>query len=90
MSKPAFWKQVAAYYTDHGAPYEWKDLRRTYRALCAAETDRLQRLYPDVKIEIEARHGSSIMAYEGYKLAAQGVTSVEEVERVTFDMEHVF
>ena len=43
-----------------------------------------------VKIEIEARHGSSIMAYEGYKLAAQGVTSVEEVERVTFDMEHVF
>ena len=43
-----------------------------------------------VKIEIEARHGSSIMAYEGYKLAAQGVTSIEEVERVTFDMEHVF
>ncbi len=43
-----------------------------------------------IKIEIEKEHGSSIMAYEGYKLAAAGITSVEEVERVTFDMEHVF
>jgi len=43
-----------------------------------------------IKIEIENEHGSSIMAYEGYKLAAAGITSVEEVERVTFDMEHAF
>lgn len=43
-----------------------------------------------VKMELEKEHGSSIMAYEGYKLAAAGVTSVEEVARVTFDMEHSF
>ena len=43
-----------------------------------------------VKMELEKEHGSSIMAYEGYKLAAAGVTSVEEVERITFDMEHSF
>ena len=43
-----------------------------------------------VKLEIEKEHGSSIMAYEGYKLAAAGITSVAEVERVTFDMEHSF
>lgn len=43
-----------------------------------------------IKIEIENTYGGSIMAYEGYKLAAAGITSVEEVERVTFDMEHSF
>ncbi len=43
-----------------------------------------------VKIELEKEHGSSIMAYEGYKLAAAGITSVDEVARVTFDMEHSF
>ena len=43
-----------------------------------------------VKIELEKEHGSSIMAYEGYKLAAAGITSIGEVERVTFDMEHSF
>ena len=43
-----------------------------------------------VKIELEKEHGSSVMAYEGYKLAAAGITSVAEVERVTFDMEHSF
>ena len=55
--------------------------------------DRLRSIFEDehttpasIKAEIEARHGASVMAYEGYKLAAAGVTSVEEVERVTFDM----
>ena len=43
-----------------------------------------------VKIELEKEHGSSIMAYEGYKLAAAGITSVDEVARITFDMEHSF
>ncbi len=43
-----------------------------------------------VKMELEKEHGSSIMAYEGYKLAAAGITSVEEVARITFDMEHSF
>lgn len=43
-----------------------------------------------VKIELEKEHGSSTMAYEGYKLAAAGLTSIEEIERVTFDMEHSF
>lgn len=52
-SRPAFWKQVAAYYTDRGASYDWKALRETYRALCAAETARLQTLCPDAKIEID-------------------------------------
>ena len=60
-------------------------------------TNRLREVFEDehatistIKIEIENEHGSSIIAYEGYKLAAAGVTSVEEVERVTFDMEHTF
>ena len=59
--------------------------------------DRLRMIFEDehttpasIKAEIEARHGASVMAYEGYKLAAAGVTSVEEVERVTFDMGHNF
>ena len=43
-----------------------------------------------VKSELENEHGSSIMAYEGYKLAAAGITSADEVARVTFDMEHSF
>ena len=52
-SKPAFWKQVAAFYADRGAVYDWHTLRQTYRALCAAETARLQTLYPDARIEID-------------------------------------
>ena len=52
-SKPKFWKAVAAYYTGHGANYDWKDLRQIYRALCAAETSRLQALTPEAKIEID-------------------------------------
>ena len=60
-------------------------------------TNRLREVFEDehatissIKIEMENEHGSSIIAYEGYKLAAYGITSVEEVERVTFDMEHDF
>ncbi len=40
-----------------------------------------------IKDEIEREHGSSIMAYEGFKLVAAGVTSVDEVERVTLNLE---
>ena len=43
-----------------------------------------------IKIEIEKEHDSSIIAFEGYRLAAAGITSAEEVERVTFDMEHAY
>ena len=52
-SKPSFWKAVAAYYTEHGASYDGKTLRESYRALCAAETARLQAANPDAKIEID-------------------------------------
>ena len=52
-SKPSFWKAVAEYYTNHGAAYEWKTLRSAYRALCAAETARLQAQTPGAKIEID-------------------------------------
>ncbi len=52
-SKPAFWKAVAAYYTEHGAACDGKTLRESYRTLCAAETVRLQDRYPDAKIEID-------------------------------------
>ena len=41
----------------------------------------------DIRAGIESEYGASILAYEGYKLAAAGITSVEEVERVAFDME---
>ena len=40
-----------------------------------------------IKEEIEREHGSSIMAYEGFKLVEAGITSVEEVERVTLNLE---
>ena len=52
-SKPAFWKAVAAYYTEHGAAYDGKTLRETYRTLYAAETARLQAAAPDAKVEID-------------------------------------
>ncbi len=52
-SRPSFWKVVAAYYTAQGAPYTWKTIQESYRALCAAETARLQTRYPDAKIEID-------------------------------------
>ena len=52
-SKPAFWKQVAAYYTAKGASYDWQTLRAAYRALCASETSQLQAMTPDAKIEID-------------------------------------
>ena len=52
-SKPSFWKAVATYYTERGAQYSWKTLKDTYRALCAAETARLQAITPDAKIEID-------------------------------------
>ena len=54
-SKPAFWKAVAAYYTEHGASYDGKTLRETYRALCAAETAHLQAVTPEAKVEIDLR-----------------------------------
>ena len=40
-----------------------------------------------IKVQIEKEHGSTVLAYEGYKLAAAGVTSIEEVERVTLNLE---
>lgn len=52
-SKPSFWKAVASYYAAHGAAYDWKTLRSSYRAVCAAEAARLQSRYPDAKIEID-------------------------------------
>jgi len=58
--------------------------------------DRLRAAFEDehatlgaIKAELASR-GTSVIAYAGYKLAAAGLTSVEEVERVTFDMEHEF
>ena len=52
-SKPAFWKQIAAYYTARGAAYDWKTFRESYRALCAAETTRLQAITPEAEVEID-------------------------------------
>ena len=40
-----------------------------------------------IKVQIEKEHGSTILAYEGFKLAAEGVTSIDEVERVTLNLE---
>ena len=40
-----------------------------------------------IKEEIEREHGSSIMAYEGFKLVEAGITTIEEVERVTLNLE---
>ena len=35
---------------------------------------------------INSEHGSSIMAYKGFRLAAEGMTSIDEVNRVTMNM----
>lgn len=40
-----------------------------------------------IKDQIEAEHGSSMMAYEGFKLVEAGVTSIAEIERVTLNLE---
>ena len=40
-----------------------------------------------IKEKIEAEHGSTILAYEGFTQEAAGVTSVDEVERVTLNLE---
>jgi putative hydrolase of the HAD superfamily len=52
-TKPSFWKAVAARYAEHGAAYDGRTLRESYRALCAAETARLRALHPDAGIEID-------------------------------------
>ena len=39
-----------------------------------------------IKDEMEKEHGSSLMRFEGFKLVAQGLTSLEEVERVTMNL----
>ena len=36
---------------------------------------------------LEKRFGTNVLNYKALKLAAQGVTSLEEVHRVTFDLE---
>jgi len=40
-----------------------------------------------IKVQLEKAHGSSILAYEGFKLVADGITSLDEVERVTLNLE---
>jgi len=40
-----------------------------------------------IKVQIEKEHGSTVLAYEGYKLASEGITSIDEVERVTLNLE---
>ena len=52
-SGSAFWKAVAAFFTARGASYTAHGLRENYRALCAAETARLQAAYPGAEVEIE-------------------------------------
>ena len=52
-NKPVFWKQVAGYYAAHGAAWEAAALRAAYLRLCAAETERLLKLYPDAAVEID-------------------------------------
>ena len=39
-----------------------------------------------VQAYIEKEHGSSIMVYKGYQLVAQGVTSIEEVNRIALNL----
>lgn len=40
-----------------------------------------------VQAFLEKRFGTNVLNYKALKLAAQGVTSLEEVHRVTFDLE---
>ena len=52
-NKPAFWKQIASYYTAHGAVWDTAALRETYRRLCAEETARLEARTPGAAVEID-------------------------------------
>ncbi|MPM73199.1 hypothetical protein SDC9_120175 [bioreactor metagenome] len=56
-------------------------------------TNQLRMLFEDenpslaaIKDEMEKEHGSSLMRFEGFKLVAQGLTSLDEVERVTMNL----
>lgn len=39
-----------------------------------------------VQAYIEREHGSSVMAYKGYRLAAEGITSLDEVNRIALNL----
>ena len=52
-TKPAFWKAVAAFYSENGAVYKAEALRERYLSLCAGEEARLQRLHPGSAVEPE-------------------------------------
>ena len=51
--KPGLWKVIAGYYTEHSASWEAGAFRTEYLRLCAAETARLQALYPGAEVEID-------------------------------------
>ncbi len=52
-TKPAFWREIAGFYTQHGAAWEGRALREAYQALCAAQTASLQSNDPDALVEID-------------------------------------
>ena len=52
-SRPRLWQQTAAYYTERGATYHGKSLLAAYLDLCAGETLRLEKQFPDALVEID-------------------------------------
>lgn len=53
-SKPAFWKKVAWFYSEHGAAWAGPELRREYLRLCAeAEAELMAAAPTDACVEIE-------------------------------------
>jgi len=70
-------------YAGRVAIFDLMVMNNSLRSTLEAENATLS----SIKAEIEREHGSSIMAYEGFKLVEAGITSVEEVERVTLNLE---
>ena len=70
-------------YSGRTALFDLMIMNNSLRSALEAEGATLS----SIKEKIEAEHGSTILAYEGFKLVAAGVTSVDEVERVTLNLE---
>ena len=52
-SRPGLWREMAAWYTAHGAAWRGKDLHRAYLQYCAEETAAREKSSPYTWIEID-------------------------------------
>ncbi|MBS1368410.1 MAG: type II/IV secretion system protein [Lentisphaeria bacterium] len=70
-------------YEGRTALFDLMVMNNSLRTVLEAENATLS----SIKEKIEEEHGSSILRYEGCKLVAAGITSMDEIERVTLNLE---